>query len=76
MVTIIEQNAVCRIVRDGAIVEEYPVAFDPQTTMRLILEINALKDCDGTPIHARYRECRTQFSFAGAALADLSAYFQ
>ncbi len=56
MVTIIEQDAVCRILRDGATVEEHPVAFDPQTTLRLIREINALKDRDGTPIHARYRD--------------------
>ena len=55
MVTIVEQNAVCRILREGAIVEEHPVAFDPQAALRLILEINALRDRDGTPIHARYR---------------------
>lgn len=56
MVTIIEQNAVCRILRADAIVEEHPVAFDPHAALRLIREINTLRDGDGTAIHARYRE--------------------
>ena len=56
MLTIIEKDAVCRIVRDGETVFECPVAFDPQAALNLLREINSLKDAQGTPIYARYRE--------------------
>ena len=56
MVTITEQNAVCRIVREDTVLLECSVAFDPQRTLDLLLEINALKHRDGTHIHTHYRE--------------------
>lgn len=59
MVTITEQDAVCRITREGAIALECPVAFDPQRALDLLREINALQGTDGTPIHARHREGAT-----------------
>jgi hypothetical protein len=59
VVSIVEQDAVCRIVRDGSILEEHPISFDPQAALLLLREINALKDPAGTPIHARYYEAKT-----------------
>ena len=56
MIQITEKDGVCRVVRDGQTVLECPVAFDPQTAMALLKQINALKDAAGVPIHARYRE--------------------
>ena len=56
MLKIIEKNAVCRIVRDGATVFECPVAFDPQAALHLLRQINSLKDPQGTPIYAKYQE--------------------
>ena len=56
MLKIIEKDAVCRIVRDGETVFECPVAFDPQTALNLLREINSLKDAQGTPIYTQYRE--------------------
>ena len=59
MVTITEQDAVCRITREGAVVIECPVAFDPQRALDLLREINTLQATDGTLIHARRREGST-----------------
>ena len=59
MVAITEQDAVCRLTREGAVVLECPVAFDPQRALDLLRQINMLQATDGTPIHARHREGST-----------------
>jgi len=59
MVAITEQDAVCQLTREGAVVLECPVAFDPQRALDLLRQINMLQATDGTPIHARHREGST-----------------
>jgi len=56
VVKITETEGVCRIIRDGVTVLECAVAFAPQAALRLLREVNALKEREGTPIYARYRE--------------------
>jgi hypothetical protein len=56
VVTITEQDAACRITREGAVLLECPVAFAPQHAIELLREINALKARDGTPIYASEHE--------------------
>ncbi|MBE2205819.1 MAG: hypothetical protein IAE94_15930 [Chthoniobacterales bacterium] len=59
MLTITEKEGKCTVSREGCLVFECPVSFDPGRTLDLLRTINSLQADDGTPIYAKYRIHKT-----------------
>lgn len=52
---IVEEGAVCSVVRDGVTTQSFELQWNPQRSLDLLRQINSLRSADGAPIYACFR---------------------